>query len=81
MAITIRLHLRLSQELAGREASDAFEETSEVVGIIEAEEAGSLVDVVAVHQQALGLVDDVFVNVADGSAARSFFNDVAKVTG
>ena len=69
MTITIRLHLRLPQELAGSEARESFEEASEMMGIIEAEEAGGLADVVAVHQQALGLIDDVVVDVADGCSA------------
>lgn len=51
-----------------------------MVGKVEAEEAGGLADVVAVHQQALCLVNDVIVDVADGRATRCLVNDVAEVT-
>ena len=47
---------------------------------IEAQEARGFADVVAIHEQALGLVDDVIVDVADGRAACSLVDDVAEIT-
>ena len=50
-----------------------------MIGKFEAEEVGGFGDVVTVHQQALGLVDDVIVDVSDGCAACGFVDDVAEV--
>ena len=47
---------------------------------IEAKEARGLADVVAVHEQALGLVDDVIVDVADGRSSCRLVDDVAEIT-
>ena len=47
----------------------------------EAEEVGGFGDVVTVHQQARGLVDDVVVDVSDGCAACGLVDDVAEVAG
>ena len=68
------------QILARREASHLFEEAGEMMGKIEAKEARGLADVVAVHEQALGLVDDVVVDVADGRSSRGFVDNIAKIT-
>ena len=51
-----------------------------MMGKIETEEARGLADVVAVHEQALGLVDDVVMDVADGRAACRLVDDVAEIT-
>ena len=51
-----------------------------MVGEFKAEEVGGFADVVSVHQQALGLIDDVVVDVSDGRTACSLVDDVAKVT-
>ena len=51
-----------------------------MIGEFEAEEVGGFGDVVTVHQQALGLIDDVVVDVSDGRTACGFVDDVAKVT-
>ena len=51
-----------------------------MMGIIEAQEARGLADVVAVHEQALSLVDDVIVDVADSRAACRLVDDVAEIT-
>ncbi len=51
-----------------------------MMGKIEAEYARGLTDVMPLHQQALGLVDDVVVDIADGSAACGLVDDIAKVT-
>ena len=67
------------QKLTGCEACDALEEAGEMVREVEAEQARGLADVVSLHQQALGLVDDVVVNVANGRSTRGFMDDVAKV--
>ena len=51
-----------------------------MIGEFEAEEVGGFGDVVAVHQQALGLVDDVIVDVSDGRTTCGLVDDVAEVT-
>ena len=51
-----------------------------MMGKIEAKEARGLADVVAVHEQALGLVDDVIVDVSDGRSSCRLVDDVAKIT-
>ena len=51
-----------------------------MMGKIEAEKPRGLADVVAVHEQALGLVDDVIVDVADGRSSCRFVDDVAEIT-
>ena len=51
-----------------------------MMGKIEAEEARGLADVVTVHEQALGLVDDIVVDVADGRSTCGLVDDVAEIT-
>jgi len=68
------------QILARREASHLLEEAGEMMGKIEAQETRGLADVVAVHQQAFGLVDDVIVDVADGGSPCRLVDDVAEIT-
>ena len=46
---------------------------------IETEEARCLADVVPLHQQTLGLIDDIVVDVADCRAARCLVDDVAEI--
>ena len=50
-----------------------------MMGIIETQQARGLTDVMAVHEQALRLIDDVVVDVADGRAASSLADEVAKI--
>ena len=50
-----------------------------MVGIIETEQARGLADVMTLHQQALGLVDDIVVDVTNGGAACCLVHDVAKI--
>ena len=50
-----------------------------MIGEFEAEKVWGLADVVPVHQQALGLIDDVIVDVSDGCAACGLVDDVAEV--
>ena len=69
------------QELAGCNAGYPLEEAGEVVREVKAQHAGGLVDVVALHQQALGLVDDVVVDVADGRTASCLVDEVSEITG
>ena len=69
------------QKLSGGDAGEILEQAGEVMGEVEAEEARGLADVVAVHQQTLGLVDDEIVDVADGGAARGLMDEVAEVSG
>ena len=68
------------QILARRESSHLFEEAGEMMGKIETQEARGLADVVAVHEQALGLVDDIIVDVADGRSSCRLVDDVAEIT-
>ena len=51
-----------------------------MMGKIEAEEARGLADVVTVHEQALGLVDDIVVDIADGRSSCSLVDNVAEIT-
>ena len=51
-----------------------------MMGKIEAEEARGLADVVTVHEQALGLVDDIIVDVADGRSSCRLVDDVAEIS-
>ena len=51
-----------------------------MMGKIEAEKARGLADVVTVHEQALGLVDDVIVDVADGCSTCRLVDNVAEIT-
>ena len=68
------------QILARREPCHLLEEAGEMMGKIEAQEARGLADVVTVHEQALGLVDDVVVDVADGRSSCRLVDDVAEIT-
>ena len=68
------------QILARREPCHLLEEAGEMMGKIEAQEARGLADVVTVHEQALGLVDDVVVDVADGRAACCLVDNIAEIT-
>ena len=72
--------LCIPNEFTGCESCYLFEESGEMIGEFEAEEVGGFGDVVTVHQQALGLVDDVIVDVSDGCAACGLVDDVAEVT-
>ena len=51
-----------------------------MMGKIEAKETRGLADGMTVHQQALGLIDDIVVDVADGRSACGLVDDVAKIT-
>lgn len=51
-----------------------------MMGEIEAKEARGFADVVAVHEQALGLVDDIVMNVADGRSTSGFVDNIAEIT-
>ena len=51
-----------------------------MMGKIEAKEARGLTDVVTVHEQALGLVDNVIVDVTDGRSSCGFVDDVAEIS-
>ena len=51
-----------------------------MMGKIETKEARGLADVVAVHEQALGLVDDIVVDVADGGSTCRLVDNVAEIT-
>ena len=68
------------QKLAGREACDALEKAGEMVGEIEAEQAGGLADVVTLHQQNFRLIDNVVVDVANSCATSCLVDNIAKIT-
>ena len=51
-----------------------------MMGKIEAEKPRGLTDVVTVHEQALGLVDDVIVDITDGRSSCGLVDDVAEIT-
>ena len=51
-----------------------------MMGKIEAEEARGLADVVTAHEQTLGLVDDIIVDVADGCSSCGLVDNVAEIT-
>lgn len=51
-----------------------------MMGKIEAKEPRSLANVVTVHEQALGLVDDVVMDVTDGRSTCRLVDDVAEIT-
>ena len=66
-------------KLAGGESCDTFEEASEVMGKVEAEQAGGFADIMPLHQQAFRLIDNVVMDVADSRATCGFVDDVAEV--
>ena len=68
------------QILARRESGHFFEESSEMMREIEAQEARGLADVVTVHEQAFGLVDDIVVDIADGRSSCSLVDNIAEIT-
>ena len=68
------------QILARREPGHLLEETGEMMGKIEAEKARGLADVVAVHEQALGLVDDIVMDVADGRSSSRLVDNISEIT-
>ena len=51
-----------------------------MMGKIEAQEARGLADVVTAHEQTLGLVDDVVVDVANGCSPCRLVDNVAEIT-
>ena len=51
-----------------------------MMGKIESQKVRGFADVVAVHEQALGLVDDVIVDVSDGRSSCRLVDDVAEIT-
>ena len=51
-----------------------------MMGKIKTQEARGLADVVTVHQQALGLVDDIVVDVTYGRSSCGFVDNVAEIT-
>ena len=80
MSIQQKSNKLFPQILARCEASHLLEEAGEMMGKIEAKEARGLADVVTVHEQALGLVDDIVVDVADGRSSCRLVDDVAEIT-
>ena len=50
-----------------------------MMGKIETEQARGLADIVPLHEQALGLIDDIVVDVANGRSARCLTDDIAEI--
>ena len=46
---------------------------------VEAEQTRGLADVMALHEQTFGLVDDIIVDVANGCSAGGLVDEIAKV--
>ncbi len=74
------IQLLFPQILARRESCHLLEEAGEMMGKIEAQEARGLADVVAIHEQALGLVDDIVVDVADGRSTCGLVDNISEIT-
>ena len=51
-----------------------------MMGEVEAQQEGSLADIVSLHQQTLCLVDDIVVNVANSRATSGLVDNIAKIT-
>ena len=51
-----------------------------MMGKIKTQKARGLADVVAIHEQALGLVDDIVVDVADGRSTCGLVDDISEIT-
>ena len=68
------------QKLTGRKTGDSLKETGEMVRKIETQQAGSLADVMTLHQQTFRLVYNIVVDVADGRSTRCLVDDVTKIT-
>ena len=47
---------------------------------VETEQAGSLADVMTLHQQTFRLVYNIVVDVADGRSTRCLVDDITKIT-
>ena len=69
------------QKLAGRKTGDSLKETGEMVRKIETQQAGSLADVLTLHQQTFRLIYNIVVDVADGCAARGLMDNITEITG
>ena len=80
MSIPHNINKLFPQILARREPGRLLEETGEMMGKIETEKTRGLADVVTVHEQALGLVDDIIMDVADGRSTCRLVDDVAEIT-
>ena len=74
------IQVLFSQILTRREPGHLLEKAGEMMGKIEAKEARGFADVVAVHEQAFGLVDDIVVDIADGRSSCGFVDDIAEIT-
>ena len=47
---------------------------------VKTKQAGSLTDVMTLHQQTFRLIDNIVVDVANGSATSCFVDNIAKIT-
>ena len=52
-----------------------------MMGEVETQQAGSLADVMTLHQQTFRLIYYIIMYVTDGCTARGLMDNVAKVTG
>ena len=69
------------QKLAGRKTGDSLKETGEMVREIETQQAGSLADVLTLHQQTFRLIYNIVVDVADGCATCGLVDNITEITG
>ena len=51
------------------------------MGKIETQQAGSLADVMTLHQQTFRLIDDIMMDVTDGCTTCNLMNQIAEITG
>ena len=47
---------------------------------VKTKQAGSLTDVMTLHQQTFRLIDNIVVDVANGRSTRCLVDDVTKIT-
>ena len=73
--------LLFPQKLTGSDTGNLLEKPREMVGELEAQHAGSLADVVSLHQQALTYINNIGVDVVDGCCACRPTKKVAEVVG
>lgn len=70
-----------SHKLAGSEAGNTFEQTGKMMREIKTQQAGSLADVMSLHQQTFRLIYYIMMDITDSRTACGFVDYVAKVTG
>ena len=67
--------------LARGKAGDSFEEAGKMVRKVKTQQAGGLIDVMTLHQQAFRLINNIIMDVADSRTACCLMNDIAEISG